>query len=137
VGASKLLITEKDVDIDEVVEGNPTQMAETARQYAVKLAEFASFCESDWDAESGTLPPSDLFTDVRLAKYFSALLSQFGPANSRRKTTLAALNDAMVKLGIKNIFSAEHDYPKLMTVLKVSLFVFWIADDQLWLRCYF
>jgi hypothetical protein len=75
-GRSKMVVTEDDVDIDEVLGTNPTPMAEAARQYAVKIKALATFCKSDWKADSGSLPPVDLFTDVCLAKFFAAVLQE-------------------------------------------------------------
>lgn len=118
-----LLVKETDVDLDAVVSGNPSQMLAAERQYNRKLVELATFCGVDWSPESGTLPPVELFSDVRLAKYFAALLEQYGAGASRRKTSLAAINDALKKLGLPNIWEFKHEYPKLSLILKVKLCV--------------
>lgn len=47
-----------------------------------------------------------------------ALLKEFGPAESRRKTTLAAINDCIKKLGKKELYDTSC-YPKLNIILQV------------------
>jgi len=119
VGRQKgLVATENDIDLDAVLVENPTQVADCERQYNRKLKELATFCGSDWSVEKGGLPPAELFTDERLAKYFSALLKEFGAVSSRRKTTLAAINDTLKKIGLPNVCDFPHSYPKLSVVLK-------------------
>jgi len=117
--ASKMIATEDDVDLEAVLQGKPTQMAAAARQYGVKIEQLATFCKVDWKADSGTLSPAELFSEARLEKFFSGLLQQYGPVLSRRKTTLAAVNDALKKLGLPNVISEPHHYPKLHVVLQV------------------
>lgn len=123
VRSEKLLAREGDVDLDAVLESNPTQVAECERQYNRKWDELAEFCGISWRAGEGGLPPVGLFSDERLAKYFSALLMQFGPVASRRKTTLAAINDALKKVGLPNVCDFPHNYPKLSVVLKVVVII--------------
>lgn len=114
-----LIATEDDVNLEAMLASNPTQLAECERQYRVKVVEFCRFCKVPWDPTTAQLAPVDIFTDDRLAKFLGALLQQYGPSDSRRKTTLAALNDMMKKLGKRNLYDTEH-YPKLHVILQVN-----------------
>jgi len=98
-GVGPLLAKEVDIDLNAVISGERTQLVETERQYTCKLKELADFCGVQWNPDHG-LAPSELFSDDRLAKYLHALLEQFGPGQSRRKTTLAAINDCLKKHGL-------------------------------------
>ena len=123
-----LQATEDDVDLDEIITGNPTQLKECERQYRIKIEEFTTFCRVEWNSAVSKLPPEEIFTDERMAKYLGDLLAQFGPGESRRKTTLAALNDSLKKLGKKNLYEAD-SYPKLNIIIQVLLFIYYIINN--------